>query len=106
MEYATLLELLQNLHSAGGVESDEILLYLQQFKEGFLKLLDFKVRSANLRAQPAGAAQAGSLRLPVCAYIVRSLTRMLPGSTGPLAGVAAPGAVAQGHHCQVRGPGA
>ncbi|PNW73920.1 hypothetical protein CHLRE_13g578100v5 [Chlamydomonas reinhardtii] len=51
MEYATLLELLQNLHSAGGVESDEILLYLQQFKEGFLKLLDFKGPSPESRRQ-------------------------------------------------------
>ncbi|KAG2438910.1 hypothetical protein HYH02_010705 [Chlamydomonas schloesseri] len=51
MEYPALLELLLNLHSAGSVESDEILLYLQQFKEGFLKLLDFKGPSAESRRQ-------------------------------------------------------
>ncbi|KAG2487371.1 hypothetical protein HYH03_013942 [Edaphochlamys debaryana] len=50
-DLAPLLELLLNLRAATAVESDEVLLYLQQFKEGFLKLLDFKGPSAESRRQ-------------------------------------------------------
>ncbi len=51
MDWAALLELLNNLEAASGVEEDEVLLYLQQFKDGFVKLLDFPV--SVIRAGPA-----------------------------------------------------
>ncbi|GLC49201.1 hypothetical protein PLESTB_000193200 [Pleodorina starrii] len=50
-DYSALLELLLNLGDAVSVESDEVLLYLHQFKDGFLKLLDFKGPSAESRRQ-------------------------------------------------------
>jgi hypothetical protein len=43
MDYSALLGLLLNLNDATSVDTDEVLLYLQQFKDGLLKLLDFKV---------------------------------------------------------------
>lgn len=54
MDWAALLELLNNLEAASGVEEDEVLLYLQQFKNGFVKLLDFPV--SVIRAPPAPPA--------------------------------------------------
>ncbi|GFR52153.1 hypothetical protein Agub_g14612, partial [Astrephomene gubernaculifera] len=51
MDYSALLELLQNLNAAASVDSDEVLLYLQQYKEGFLKLLDYKGPTAESRRQ-------------------------------------------------------
>ncbi|EFJ49677.1 hypothetical protein VOLCADRAFT_117126, partial [Volvox carteri f. nagariensis] len=51
MDYSALLELLLNLEDASSVDSDEVLLYLQQYKDGFLHLLDLKGPSTESRRQ-------------------------------------------------------
>ena len=47
--HAALLELLNDLGAAAGVDPDEVLLYLQGFKDSFLKLLNYKARRVCLR---------------------------------------------------------
>ncbi|KXZ49324.1 hypothetical protein GPECTOR_22g918 [Gonium pectorale] len=95
MDYGALLELLNNLNQATSVDSDEVLLYLQQYKEGFLKLLDFKalLLSDELRLDEVlcveyltsaleergvfGAEYAGGLYLEERQVALRCLARLL-----------------------------
>lgn len=60
-DYSALLELLQTLDAASGVDPDELLLYLQGFKDSFVKLLNYKVRTWCRRAAAAADVDAHDL---------------------------------------------
>jgi hypothetical protein len=60
-DWTTLLELLTDLDDTA-VGSDEVLLYLQQFKGAFLKLLEYKV-SVGGQASTIVACAGGTSRL-------------------------------------------
>ncbi|GIL51286.1 hypothetical protein Vafri_7316 [Volvox africanus] len=51
MDCAALLAFLRNLSDATSLDGDEVHLYLQSFKDGFLRLLDFKGPSTESRRQ-------------------------------------------------------